>query len=370
MSTAAKVPETFDLDSDDARETLQHTGRAQLLKDAYLRLRVADGFSHARSLAFVTSLVLIQGVIAVVGLASALGNGSVGQSVGKALRDAAPGPAGDLLTQASNQATNAGSTGQWIALGFGLVGALIAGTTAMGQMERGLNRIYGVEKDRPTLQKYGMAFGLVLTAGVLITAAFASLALGRAIAASFGDSVWLTVWNLARWPVGIAAVVGGVALLFKWAPRRRQPAWSWLAYGAAVSVAGWTAVTLGLALFFRLSGTFGDTYGPLAGIVGLLLWGLLSAVAVLYGGAVAAQLEAVRAGVPNPCGPELNAAGNEAGALLRTGSVFARERADDARPQRNRADGARPGVPAQIDKREQGPVDRDSVAAIRREGDR
>ena len=56
----------------------------------------------------------------------------------------------------------------------------------------------------------------------------------------------------------------------------------------------------GLGLFFALSKSFGETYGPLAGIVALLLWALLSAVALLFGGAVAAQLEAVRAGVREP----------------------------------------------------------------------
>ncbi len=59
-------------------------------------------------------------------------------------------------------------------------------------------------------------------------------------------------------------------------------------------------MTLLLGLVFALSSTFGDTYGPLAGLVALQLWTLLSAVAILYGAAVAAQLEAVRAGVPSP----------------------------------------------------------------------
>ena len=43
-------------------------------------------------------------------------------------------------------------------LTLGLVGVLVTSTTAMGQMERGLNRIYGIEKDRPTAQKYARAF--------------------------------------------------------------------------------------------------------------------------------------------------------------------------------------------------------------------
>ena len=35
---------------------------------------------------------------------------------------------------------------------------LVTATTGMGQLERGLNRLYGVEQDRPMLHKYGRAF--------------------------------------------------------------------------------------------------------------------------------------------------------------------------------------------------------------------
>ncbi len=54
------------------------------------------------------------------------------------------------------------------------------------------------------------------------------------------------------------------------------------------------------ALFFSVSTSFGETYGPLAGIVALLLWALLSSVGLFFGAAVAAQLEAVRAGARAP----------------------------------------------------------------------
>ena len=75
MSTATAVPETWELTGDDARETLLHTGRRKLVRDAFLRLRASDGFSHARSLAFALALVLVQAIIALVGLAAALGEG-------------------------------------------------------------------------------------------------------------------------------------------------------------------------------------------------------------------------------------------------------------------------------------------------------
>jgi uncharacterized BrkB/YihY/UPF0761 family membrane protein len=86
----------------------------------------------------------------------------------------------------------------------------------------------------------------------------------------------------------------------KWSPRRRQPGWSWLAFGAIVSVILLTIVTVGLDAMFQVSSTFGKTYGPLAGIVALLLWALLASISLLFGGAIGAQLEAVRAGRPAP----------------------------------------------------------------------
>ena len=56
MSTANEVPETWGLTGDDATETLARVGRGALMRDAFLRLRWSDGFSHARSMAYATTL--------------------------------------------------------------------------------------------------------------------------------------------------------------------------------------------------------------------------------------------------------------------------------------------------------------------------
>jgi uncharacterized BrkB/YihY/UPF0761 family membrane protein len=58
--------------------------------------------------------------------------------------------------------------------------------------------------------------------------------------------------------------------------------------------------TAGLAGYVQVGSSFGSTYGPLAGVVALLLWSYLSAMALFYGVAVCAQLEALRAGDPAP----------------------------------------------------------------------
>ena len=293
MSSATKVPETWELTGDDARETLLTVGRAKLARDAFHRLRKADGFSHARSLAFMLTLVLLEGIIGLVGLASVLGNARFGRIVATIVEDVMPGPAGEVLTQTVRQAKSAAASGQWVGLVFGLVGAVITGTTLMGQTERALNRLYGIESDRPTRQKYTRAFVMAITVGTATSVAFVLVAFGHSLGNS-DDNAAETIWSIARWPVALGLLIAAMALLFQHAPYRRQPEWSWLAYGATFSVIGWGLATVGLGLFFLLSSSFGDTYGPLAGTVALLLWALLSSIAVLYGAAVAAQLEAAR----------------------------------------------------------------------------
>lgn len=300
MSVAQLVPETWELTGDDARETLSRTGRKRLVADAWMRLRAADGFSHARSLAFVISLLLVQGVIVLVGLAAALGDTDVSATISRAVRSAAPGPAGRVLTNTVFHAYVTGSSGQYVVLILVGIAALVTGATLMGQMERALNRLYGIEQDRPTVEKYGRATLLALTAGLLATVAFAMFALGHAIGEGIGNDAAAQTWRLARWPLALALMIASIALLFRWSPRRRQPAWSWLAFGATVSVLLWSLVTVALGIFFQTTTTFATTYGPLAGMIALLLWAFVSSVAILFGAAVAAQLEAVRAGASAP----------------------------------------------------------------------
>lgn len=66
-----------------------------------------------------------------------------------------------------------------------------------------------------------------------------------------------------------------------------------------------------LSLYLGASKTFGQTYGPLAGLIGVLVWALLMSLAIFLGLAFAAQLEAVRAGVREPItGERTNAPGS------------------------------------------------------------
>jgi YihY family inner membrane protein len=269
--------------------------------DAVTRFRAADGFSHSRALAFQTTLTLLPALIAVVGLAAALGQDDFTRVVRDTIQDLTPGAPGEILTEALRHGSESGHGSGETALVAGGVAALIAGTSAMGQVERGANRIYGVERDPPFLRKYLTALALALTAGVLALLSLVVLMGGAAIrdALDLGDS-FDSVWRVARWPLGVAFAVGSVALLFEYAPRRPQPEASWLAFGAGVSVILWLLFMGVLALYMDATDSFGATYGPIAGTIGVLLWAFLASIALFLGLAFAAQLEAVRAGVPEP----------------------------------------------------------------------
>ena len=300
MSTARLIPETWELSGDDAWRTLRRTGRRKLLADAFQRMRWSDGFSHSRSLAFLVALAAIQGIIALVGVASAFGGSAVSDVIVNAVEGAAPGPVAALLTQAATHAQGSGGAHHYLALILGTAGWLLTATTAMGQLERGLNRLYGVERDRPFWVKYGLALLLAASTGVLLAGAFGLLAFGRALSATAGNEAAARALNLGSWPVALLLLGASIALLFRWCPRRHQPAWSWLAFGSGVSLVLWFGITLGLGTFFRHSRDFGETYGALAGMVALLIWALLSSMALFFGASVAAQLEGVRAQASSP----------------------------------------------------------------------
>jgi YihY family inner membrane protein len=188
---------------------------------------------------------------------------------------------------------------------------VVALTTSMGQVERGANRIYGIQRDRPPQQKYGRAVLMALSAGLLSLVGFliiiAGGTLGNVLADAYGwQDFGLHVWQALRFPVGVLLAFGSFAIIVEKAPRRRQPGWAWVGIGAGVSLVLWIVFTYALSLYVANSGSFGSTYGPLTGVMALLLWAYLTSIALFLGIAFAAQLEAVRAGVreSDPGDPE------------------------------------------------------------------
>lgn len=310
MSTATRVPETSrlaagELSADHAKDTLKRTGTRRLVRDSFARFRYGDGFSSARAMGFQFVLSFIPLVIAFVGLSTTLNTDRVAEVLRRTLLTLSPGSSGDAVEQALAGSQNSSGSGGQLALAVGLVTSLVALTTSMGQIERGANRIYGIHRDRPTLRKYGRAAVLALCGGIPAVVGFLILVAGGTVIDNL-DAVYdlgstqTTLAEWARWPLGVALDLLAVTVIFRWAPRRHQPTMSWLAFGAGLAVVLWLVFTALLALYVATSESFGRVYGPLTGIIALLLWSQLTSVALLFGLAFGAQLEAVRAGVLSP----------------------------------------------------------------------
>ena len=313
MSSSGRVPETWllgegELSADHAWHALRRYGGWQLLCDAFVRFRSGDGFSHARALGLQLCLAAVPLLIALNGLASKLGDPHRGgRVVAETVLALTPGASESLVNQLLTDQGHPRDLGQ-VALTLGLLTAVVALITAAGQMERGANRIYGVDQDRPALQKYLRASVLTTVAGVPALVSFLLLVAGGAIGASMQrwyhwNTAAATIWNLLRWPVSLGLTVVTVSLLFRYAPRRRQPGLSWLMVGAGLATVLWWLVSLLLAAYVTHSGDFGATYGPLTGVMALLLWANLTGIALFWGIAFAAQLEATRVAESEPAAP-------------------------------------------------------------------
>jgi len=100
--------------------------------------------------------------------------------------------------------------------------------------------------------------------------------------------------------IAAIAVFAALTLVYKVSPNRRQPGIAWLQTGTIIATGLWVILTALLAVYYSFSDQLGNTYGPLLGIIAILTWAYATALALFLGIALAAQLEAVRAGVPGP----------------------------------------------------------------------
>jgi YihY family inner membrane protein len=310
VTTARTVPVTVEMDGDeldaeDAWRMVRKHGLLRLGTDSFVRFRYGDGFTNSRALALQTAMAVIPFLLALTGLAADIDEERPAQVIASTIEAVSPGSGQqDALAGAVTGDASSEEAGE-VALGLGLAFALLSMTTAMAQVERGLNRIYGIRRDRRAPYKYGRAAVLTALLALPLALGFLLLVTGGAFADAMADrygwgSAAVTWWNVARWPIGLLLLVLAIAVLLDHAPRRRQPSLSWLALGSGVAVVLTMVATALLATYVHVGDSFGSTYGPLGGVFALLLWALLSAIAFFYGAAVCAQLEAYRAGSEEP----------------------------------------------------------------------
>ncbi len=256
----------------------------------------------AAGVAFYWFLAIFPLLFAAIGLLDVVNaSPATADTVNDAISRALPGDAATILTSAVTQAQTRASAGGLTALLIGVVLALWSASSGMAATQVGLDVAYDVPQDRRFVKKRLIGFALLLAALVLGGVGVALLIFGEPVSAfiadhlPLGDSAsWL--WTLARWGITLLAVTLLFAVFYWIGPNRQPPNWTWLSPGGLLATALWVLASLGFSLYISsFGGSYAKTYGALAGVVVLILWLYLSALAVLVGAELNGELERQRA---------------------------------------------------------------------------
>ena len=188
----------------------------------------------------------------------------------------------------------AGNSQSGLTLGFaaGVGLALWSANAGMKAIFDALNVIYDEDEKRGFIRLNLVS--LAFTAGAV---AVALLAVGAVVVfplltAALGiASVNPSLLSVLRWPALFALVVLGLCLLYRYGPSRRPAAWRWVVTGAALAAAAWIGGSLAFSYYLANFADYNATYGSLGAVIGLMMWMWLSAVVVLAGGELNAEIE-------------------------------------------------------------------------------
>ena len=244
-------------------------------------------------MAFYWFLSIFPAMLAFVGVLG-LVNASQGaiDSIKEAVQSLPEGASQTLVTALDG--TDQG--GSLLAALLGIALALWSASAGMVGLQMGLNVAYDVDDDRKFLKKRLVAFELMLAVLVLGGVATALIVFGAPLGDVLRDNLpfgsgFVVLWTIVRWVLGLAALTALFATIYYLAPYRDTPKWVWVSPGGILAAAIWLVASLGFSFYVSSFGKYGETYGSVAGVVVLLLWLYLSALAVIMGGEVNAELE-------------------------------------------------------------------------------
>ncbi len=265
---------------------------ALAVKDRVKRHNVPLFAAAVAFFAFLALIPTLAGVIGVYGLVADADD--VTDQLTDALSGAPEATREFLIDQMSSIASGSGG-----ALGLSVVVstllALFSASGAVANLIKALNVAYELEETRKPWTLRGVAFGLML-GGVLVLGAvvFLMTALPTVLAEVGLGAAARWILNVGRFPLLAALMAGALSLLYRLGPDHRgndRPLSPRLLTVGGVVATVLFVVLSGLFSFYTANlGSYGETYGPLATIIVVLVWFQLSALSVVVDAEVDAEL--------------------------------------------------------------------------------
>jgi membrane protein len=103
----------------------------------------------------------------------------------------------------------------------------------------------------------------------------------------------VTAWLVSalRWPAMLVCVVAALALLYRYGPSRDKARWRWVTWGSALVGVLWLGASALFSWYAANFGSYNETYGSLGAVIGFMTWLWISAIIILLGGEINAEIE-------------------------------------------------------------------------------
>src|SRR5262249_998074 len=179
-------------------------------------------------------------------------------------------------------------------LTLGMLGTVWSTSSGVTAIIDTLNQAYDVTETRPWWRVRTISLVLTVALAVFIVLSFALVMVGPTLAEPLAARLYLGpafewTWKIAQWPVVFGVVALAIGLIYYYAPDADQR-WIWIWPGACLSTALWLAISLGFKYYVKHFTSYPSTYGAIGGVIVMLLWFYVSALAVLVGAELSAEL--------------------------------------------------------------------------------
>jgi len=181
----------------------------------------------------------------------------------------------------------------------GFVLALWASTSAMTTYMTALNMAYDRKDGRSFLRKRLVALLMVAAVGAAVLLVGLLLIFGPFVQRFVGDLLGIEgalswIWWSVQWPLLFLGLLTAFAVLHYFGPDVEHRRWEFVTPGSVVAVLGWLVASGGFAVYTSLFGSYNKAWGSFSAVIVTLTWLWLTAIALLFGGEVNAEVERSR----------------------------------------------------------------------------